>query len=115
VPQAFRGFSRQFAVAPVVTLTRGGLSADRLKLASGLFNRMRNLGGAIAASFNGGDPVHGHAIALRQLWVLTMREAQTQTYADTFLALMACLGLAAVMVPLMRRVAPPKAPVADAH
>jgi MFS transporter, DHA2 family, multidrug resistance protein len=156
VPQAFRGFSQQFAVAPVVTLTLGGLSPDRLKLASGLFNLMRNLGGAIgiagcgtilndrtnlhflrlaehlnstntammemlrragatAASFNGGDPVHGHTIALRQLWVLTMREAQTQTYADTFLALMACLGLAAVMVPLMRRVAPPKAPVADAH
>ncbi len=57
----------------------------------------------------------GHAIALRQLWTLTMREAQTQTYADAFLALMLCLGLATVMVPLMRKVAPPKAPVADAH
>ena len=47
VPQAFRGFAQQFAVAPTVTLTLGGLAPSRLKLASGLFNLMRNLGGAI--------------------------------------------------------------------
>src|SRR5215470_210253 len=47
LPQAFRGFAQQFAVAPTVTLTLGGLAPDRLKLASGLFNLMRNLGGAI--------------------------------------------------------------------
>ena len=47
LPQALRGFSQQFAVAPVVTLTLGGLAPARLKLASGLFNLMRNLGGAI--------------------------------------------------------------------
>jgi len=46
-PQALRGFAQQFAVAPVVTLTLGGLRPERLKLASGLFNLMRNLGGAI--------------------------------------------------------------------
>jgi len=57
----------------------------------------------------------GHAIALRELWSLTMREAQTETYADAFLALMVCLGFAAAMVPLMRKVAAPKAPPADAH
>jgi len=34
-------------VAPVVTLTLGALSPDRPKLASVLFNLMRNLGGAI--------------------------------------------------------------------
>jgi DHA2 family multidrug resistance protein len=38
-PQALRGFA--------VTLTLGGLPPERLKLASGLFNLMRNLGGAI--------------------------------------------------------------------
>jgi DHA2 family multidrug resistance protein len=37
----------RFAVAPIVTLTLGGLAPERLKLASGLFNLMRNLGGAI--------------------------------------------------------------------
>ena len=47
LPQALRGFSQQFAVAPTVTLTLGGLAPARLKLASGLFNLMRNLGGAI--------------------------------------------------------------------
>ena len=47
LPQALRGFAQQFAVAPAVTLTLGGLAPDRLKLASGLFNLMRNLGGAI--------------------------------------------------------------------
>ncbi len=47
MPQAFRGFSQQFAVAPTVTLTLGAIAPERLKLASGLFNLMRNLGGAI--------------------------------------------------------------------
>ncbi|MEJ0020816.1 MAG: MFS transporter [Acetobacteraceae bacterium] len=53
LPQAFRGFSQQFAVAPTVTLTLGGLAPDRLKLASGLFNLMRNLGGAIGIALCG--------------------------------------------------------------
>ena len=47
LPQAIRGFAQQITVPPVVTLTLGALAADRLKLASGLFNLMRNLGGAI--------------------------------------------------------------------
>jgi hypothetical protein len=47
LPQAFRGFAQLFAVAPAVTLTLGGLAPERLKLAFGLFNLMRNLGGAI--------------------------------------------------------------------
>ncbi|MBV8591563.1 MAG: DHA2 family efflux MFS transporter permease subunit, partial [Acetobacteraceae bacterium] len=53
LPQAFRGFSQQFAVAPTVTLTLGGLAPERLKLASGLFNLMRNLGGAIGIALCG--------------------------------------------------------------
>lgn len=47
LPQALRGMAQQLAVPPVVTLTLGGLPPTRLKLASGLFNLMRNLGGAI--------------------------------------------------------------------
>ncbi len=33
LPQAFRGFAQQFAVAPVVTLTLGGLPPERLATA----------------------------------------------------------------------------------
>src|SRR5438105_11239820 len=47
LPQILRGFPQVFAVAPAVTLGLGSLPPDRLKYASGLFNMMRNLGGAI--------------------------------------------------------------------
>jgi hypothetical protein len=50
-----------------------------------------------------------------QLWALTWREAQTQTYADAFLAMAACFVVATAMAPLMRKVVLPKAPTADAH
>jgi MFS transporter, DHA2 family, multidrug resistance protein len=156
LPQAFRGFSQQFAVAPTVTLTLGSLAPERLKLASGLFNLMRNLGGAIGiaacgtllndrtnlhflrlaehlnsgnpamqhlvqqvaiseTAARGGDAVHGHAAALKMLWSLTLREAQTQTYADAFLVIAICFVIAMAMVPLMRKVGAPAAPSTDAH
>jgi len=47
IPQILRGFPQVFAVAPAVTLGLGSLPPERLKYASGLFNMMRNLGGAI--------------------------------------------------------------------
>jgi DHA2 family multidrug resistance protein len=156
LPQALRGFGQQFAVAPTVTLTLGGLAPDRLKLASGLFNLMRNLGGAIGIAAcgtilndranlhflrlaehlntanpaavtlvhrvataetiaRGGDAQHGQAAALKLLWSLTWREAQTLTYSDAFLAIMICFVIATAMVPLMRRVAPAGGPPAEAH
>jgi DHA2 family multidrug resistance protein len=156
LPQAFRGFAQQFAVAPAVTLTLGALAPDRLKLASGLFNLMRNLGGAIgiaacatilndrtnlhflrlAEHLNatntaltelmarvgtiysdamGGDAVAGQTAAFKQLWALTWREAQVQTFSDAFWIIFGCFVIATAMVPLMRKVAPPQAPTADAH
>lgn len=156
IPQALRGFGQQFAVAPIVTLALGSLPPQRLKLASGLFNLMRNLGGAIgiavcgtilndrsnvhflhlAEHLNGsnfsaqalltqvaaadtshwsGDAAHGTTAALHQLWTLTFREAQTQAFADAFLAIMVCLIVATVLIPLMKKVLPPSAPPADAH
>lgn len=155
LPQALRGMGQQFAVAPTVTLTLGALPPARLKLASGLFNLMRNLGGAIGiavcgtilndrtnlhflrlaehlnirneamAEFLGHSTAHlsalgnevtdGHAAAVRQLWTLVMREAHTLTYADAFLVILVCFVVAIPLVPLMRRIAPPKAPSADAH
>ncbi|WP_158807352.1 DHA2 family efflux MFS transporter permease subunit [Beijerinckia sp. L45] len=47
LPQILRGLPQVFAVAPSVTLGLGSLSPERLKYASGLFNMMRNLGGAV--------------------------------------------------------------------
>jgi MFS transporter, DHA2 family, multidrug resistance protein len=47
VPQILRGFPQVFAVAPAVNLGLGSLPPPRLKYASGLFNMMRNLGGAV--------------------------------------------------------------------
>jgi DHA2 family multidrug resistance protein len=155
LPQAFRGFSQQFAVAPAITLTLGGLRPERLKFASGLFNLMRNLGGAIGIAVCGtilndrtnlhflhlsehltssnpaamaliqrtlaanlvatGDAQHAHVAALERLWALTLREAQTQSFADAFLAVMACFVVAILLIPLMSKVAAPKAPSANAH
>jgi len=155
LPQALRGAAQQFAVAPTVTLTLGALAPERLKLASGLFNLMRNLGGAIgiaacatilndrtnmhflhlAEHLNttneamsqtlsgvganlmawGADAAGAQAGALKQLWLLTQREALTLTFADAFLMVMACFVVATAMAPLMRKVEAPKAPSADAH
>ncbi len=155
LPQALRGIAQPFCVAPAVTLTLGALPPERLKLASGLFNVMRNLGGAIGIAGCGtilndrtnlhflriaehltsanaamldllqkvgsryaqalGDAAHGQAAALKQLWLLAHREALVQTFADAYLAIAVCFVIAAAMVPLMRKVAPPKAPSPDAH
>jgi DHA2 family multidrug resistance protein len=138
LPQALRGMAQQLCVPPVVTLALGGLPPARLKLASGLFNLMRNLGGAIgiaacATVLNDRTNLHflrlaehtnapdvsglGDAapLALRQLWQLTYREALTMTFSDAFLIVMVCFLLAMVAVPWLKKIAPPKAPSADAH
>ncbi len=155
-PQMLRGFPQVFAVAPAVNLGLGSLPPERLKYASGLFNMMRNLGGAIGiaicgtllnnrtnehflhlaenlnpgntamqemldrtsarfATWNGGDALHAHAAALKQLWQLTFREAQVQSFADAFLVIALCFGVGALLVPLMRKVTPGAVPAKDAH
>jgi DHA2 family multidrug resistance protein len=68
VPQVLRGFPQVFAVAPSVTLGLGSLPPERLKYASGLFNMMRNLGGAVgiaasAAIINDQTNLHFQHIA----------------------------------------------------
>jgi len=155
LPQALRGMAQQFAVAPTVTLALGALPPAKLKLASGLFNLMRNLGGAIgiaacATILNDRTNLHflrlaehlnirnesmteflassaahltmlgnevndGTAAAIRQLALLTMREARTLTFSDAFLVIGVCFLIAVPLVPLMRKVGAPKAPSADAH
>jgi DHA2 family multidrug resistance protein len=54
-------------------------------------------------------------MALKQLWSLTWREAQVQTFADAFRVIAVCFLLATVMVPLLRKVVPPTTPSANGH
>ena len=68
IPQVLRGFPQVFAVAPAVNLGLGSLPPERIKYASGLFNMMRNLGGAVGiavcgAILNDRTNFHFHAIA----------------------------------------------------
>jgi DHA2 family multidrug resistance protein len=67
LPQILRGFPQVFAVAPSVNLGLGSLPPERLKYASGLFNMMRNLGGAFgiagaAAILN--DQTNAHFVTI---------------------------------------------------
>ncbi len=57
----------------------------------------------------------GHVAALKQLWHLAYREASTLAFADAFRAIMVAFIVATLLVPLLRKVVPPKAPPADAH
>ncbi len=153
-PQILRGFPQVFAVAPAVNLGLGSLPPDRLTYASGLFNMMRNLGGAVGIAICGAilndrtnfhflaiasnltqangamarfvDGVeqrdgavlglpNAHAAALKQIWNLAYREASTLAYADAFRAIMIAFIAAALLVPLMRKVAVPARPVTNSH
>ncbi|MDE8345513.1 MAG: DHA2 family efflux MFS transporter permease subunit [Acidocella sp.] len=94
LPQIIRGFPQVFCVAPSVTLGLGSLAAERLKYASGLFNMMRNLGGAVgialsSAMLNMRTNFHFNALAshltdtnapLRRMMAgMTLRFGQTMT------------------------------------
>jgi DHA2 family multidrug resistance protein len=155
IPQILRGFPQVFAVAPSVTLGLGSLPPARLKYASGLFNMMRNLGGAVGIAVCGavlndrtnahfldiattltpanqamngmlgslqthltavlGSAPSGHVAALQQLRAIAYREASTMAYADAFRTIMLAFLVTVPLVPLLRKVLPPKAPPADAH
>lgn len=47
VPQILRGLSLMICMVPINNLALGTLSPDKMKNASGLYNLMRNLGGAV--------------------------------------------------------------------
>lgn len=47
LPQALRGFSLMFCFVPITSLTFATLKPHEIQTASGLYNLMRNLGGAI--------------------------------------------------------------------
>ncbi len=58
-----------------------------------------------------GDAVLGHTAALKQLFNVALREALTETFSDAFLLIAVALFAVAVLAPLMKTVAPPKAPL----
>ncbi len=67
-PQVLRGIAIMFCLLPPTQLALGALSASQVPDASGLFNLMRNLGGAIGIALI--DTIlygrsHGHGLALR--------------------------------------------------
>jgi DHA2 family multidrug resistance protein len=47
LPQAIRGFALLLCIVPSVGMALNGLGPDELRFGSGLFNLMRNLGGAV--------------------------------------------------------------------
>jgi DHA2 family multidrug resistance protein len=88
--------------------------AEHLNSSNEAMNQwLAQVGGNLASLGQSGDV--GVTASLRQLWLLTYREAQTQTYGDTFLMIGVCFVIATAMVPLMRKVKPPAAPSADGH
>ena len=89
--------------------------AEHLNATNTAMQQMLHQVGAHFAALSGGDAVHGQAAAIKQLWSLTYREAQVQTFADAFLAIAVCFVVATLLVPLLRKVAAPAAPVKDAH
>ncbi|RQH03836.1 DHA2 family efflux MFS transporter permease subunit [Paraburkholderia dinghuensis] len=69
LPQALRGIGQQFAIPPIVTMALGSLPPSRLKSASGLFNLMRNLGGAIGIAVSAtmlNDRLNFHYLRLNE-------------------------------------------------
>jgi MFS transporter, DHA2 family, multidrug resistance protein len=62
-PQFLRGFSILLCIVPATNLALGSVPPERLKMASALFNTMRNLGGAIGIAcintwLNSGTNLH---------------------------------------------------------
>src|ERR1700677_2325364 len=69
LPQALRGIGQQFCVPPIVTMALGSLPQSRLRSASGLFNLMRNLGGAIGIAVSAtmlNDRLNFHYLRLNE-------------------------------------------------
>ena len=62
-PQIFRGVGLMLAIVPINNIALGTLPPERVKNASGLFNLMRNLGGAVglAGLHHGAQRPHGPA------------------------------------------------------
>lgn len=68
-PQLLRGFAVMIAIVPSVNMALSGFQAAQLRQASGLFNLMRNLGGAIG-------------IALSNVWLYDATQLARSRYGE---------------------------------
>jgi DHA2 family multidrug resistance protein len=76
LPQAIRGSALMLCFLPINTLTLGLLPVEEVKNASGLYNLMRNLGGAIGLAVANTQMQH-----LTKAHYATIRESVTATAA----------------------------------
>ena len=83
-PQALRGFSMMFIMLPVNQIALGTLPPGKLKNASGLYNLMRNLGGAFGLAIINTVATNRTAVHLRHLedQVTWSRAAATKTLSQ---------------------------------
>jgi DHA2 family multidrug resistance protein len=81
LPQAIRGVSLMLCFLPINTLALGTLPPDKIKNASGLYNLMRNLGGAIGLAMINTVIDHRMAHHMRHLLdqITLSRNVVTQT------------------------------------
>jgi len=110
VPQILRGVSLMMCMVPISNIALGTLAPARIKNASGLFNLMRNLGGAVGLAIintvlNKRQDLHLSRLGESVTWG---RDAAQQTY-DTMKSGFSAFGSAAdamtvsKLVGLMRR------------
>jgi len=100
VPQILRGIGMMFAMVPTNNIALGTLAPERVKNASGLFNLMRNLGGAVGLAvintvLNDRTDLHITRLQERVTWgnatateTLTMLQQKFQGLGDSTLMAM---------------------------
>ncbi len=91
LPQSVRGFATLLCIVPAVGMALNGVAPQELRYASGLFNLMRNLGGAVGIAMVNiwlGDFARGHALHLSEAMSHAPDKAQafTQGLAGHFMA-----------------------------
>jgi DHA2 family multidrug resistance protein len=90
LPQTLRGLALMFCFVPINGLALGTLSPERLKNASGLYNLMRNLGGAIGLAVI--NTALEHRMALHQGRLADHLNLAHPMVADTMAGLSQRLG-----------------------
>ncbi len=127
LPQAIRGGALMLCFLPINTLALGLLPVEEVKNASGLYNLMRNLGGAMGLavantlmltlnkthygalreSVSATDEIGQHLtqIEIARLTNLALREAEVMTFNNLFQIISFIFLSALLLTPLLKKVA----------